>query len=69
MYQITRKNIMKNKEIKVGLKFKFTKTGGIYEVVRISGASVWFKDLTRDPIWRQAKTTFLNKFLNGFEIL
>jgi len=56
-------------EIKVGLKFKLTKTGRTYEVTRISNVSVWFKDITRTPIWREAKTTFLNKFNNGFELI
>jgi hypothetical protein len=56
-------------EIKVGLKFKLTKTGRTYEVTRISHVSVWFKDITRTPIWREAKTTFLNKFNNGFELI
>ena len=58
---------MTTQEIKVGLKFKLTKTGRTYEVTRISDVSVWFKDITRTPIWREAKTTFLNKFSNGFE--
>ncbi len=58
---------MTTQEIKVGLKFKLTKTGRTYEVTRISDVSVWFKDLTREPIWREAKTTFLNKFNLGFE--
>ena len=53
---------MAAQEIKVGLKFKLVKTGRTYEVTRISDVSVWFKDLTRDPIWREAKTTFLNRF-------
>lgn len=60
---------MTTHEIEVGLKFKLTKTGRIYEVVRLSDVSVWYKDVTREPIWREAKTTFLTKFLNGFEIL
>jgi hypothetical protein len=59
---------MTSQEIKVGLKFKLTKTGRTYEVTRISNVSVWFKDITRTPIWREAKTTFLNKFNNGFEL-
>jgi len=58
---------MTTQEIKVGLKFKLTETGRTYEVTRISDVSVWFKDLTREPIWREAKTTFLNKFNLGFE--
>jgi hypothetical protein len=58
---------MTQQEIKVGLMFKLTKTGRTYEVTRISDVSVWFKDLTRDPIWREAKTTFLAKFNLGFE--
>lgn len=60
---------MEAQEIKVGLKFKFVKTGGTYEVTRISDVSVWFKDLTREPIWRESKTTFLKKFNSnlGFE--
>ena len=62
-------NIMKTQEIKVGLKFKLIKTGRTYKVTRISNVSVWFKDITRDPVWREAKTTFLNKFNNGFEII
>jgi hypothetical protein len=60
---------MTSQEIKVGLKFKLTKTGRTYEVTRISNVSVWFKDITRTPIWREAKTTFLNKFNNGFELI
>lgn len=56
-------------KIHVGLKFKLTKTGRMYEVTRISDVSVWFKDLTRTPIWREAKTTFCNKFINGFEVV
>jgi hypothetical protein len=59
----------KGAKIKVGLKFKITKTGRTYEVTRVSNVSVWFKDVTRTPIWREAKTTFLNKFNNGFEII
>jgi hypothetical protein len=58
---------MTTQEIKVGLKFKLTKTARTYEVTRVSDVSVWFKDLTRDPIWREAKTTFLKKFNLGFE--
>jgi len=59
---------MNIQEIKVGLKFKLTKTNRTYEVVRVSDVSVWFKDVTRDPIWREAKTTFINKFNLGFQL-
>lgn len=58
---------MTAQEINVGLKFKLTETGRTYEVIKISDVSVWYKDLSRDVIWRKSKTTFLNKFLNGFE--
>ena len=58
---------MTTQEIKVGLRFRLIKTGRTYEVTRISGVSVWYKDLTRESIWREAKTTFLNKFNLGFE--
>ena len=58
---------METQEIKVGLKFRLKKTGRTYEVTRISEVSVWFKDLTRTTVWREAKTTFLKRFLNGFE--
>jgi hypothetical protein len=60
---------MKAQEIKVGLMFKLAQTGRTYEVIRISDVSVWFKDVTRTPIWREAKTTFCNKFTNGFELI
>lgn len=60
---------MTTKDIKIGLKFKLVETGRTYEVTRISNVSVWFKDLTRDFKLREAKTTFLNKFNNGFEII
>jgi len=52
---------MTTQEIKVGLIVKTT-TGITYEVTRISGVSVWFKDISRSPIWRVAKTTFINTF-------
>ena len=60
---------MKNQDIKVGLKFKLIKTNRTYEVVRVSDVSVWFKDVTREPIWREAKTTFINKFNSGFQLI
>ena len=59
--------IMEAQEITTGLKFRLAETGRIYEVTRVSNVSVWFKDVTRTPIWREAKTTFLNKFNSGFE--
>ena len=55
--------------MKKGLRFKLTKTGRTYEVTRVSEVSVWFKDITRTPVWREAKTTFLKRFSNGFEIV
>jgi hypothetical protein len=58
---------MTNQEIKVGLKFKLPKTGRTYEVTKMSNVSIWFKDITREIIWREAKTTFLRKFNYGFE--
>ena len=59
--QRTNNNKLTTQEIKVGLIVKTT-TGITYEVTRISGVSVWFKDISRSPIWRVAKTTFINTF-------
>ena len=55
-------------DIQIGLRFKLTKTGRTYEVTRVTEVSVFFKDIDRSPIWREAKTTFLNKFNLGFEL-
>ena len=55
-------------DIQIGLRFKLTKTGRTYEVTRVTEVSVFFKDINRSPIWREAKTTFLNKFNLGFEL-
>jgi hypothetical protein len=58
-------------EIKKGLKFKFTKTQRVYEVIRISDVSVWYKfeDIESTSVWRKSKTTFLIKFNLGYEKL
>ena len=56
-------------DIKIGLKFKLVSTNRTYEVTRTTSVSVFFKDITRTPIWREDKTTFLNKFNLGFEVL
>lgn len=56
-------------EIKIGLMFRLISTGRTYEVTRTSDVSVWFKDVTRDMVWRESKNTLLQKFNNGYEII
>jgi hypothetical protein len=51
-------------EIKTGLQFKLVKTNRTYQVTRISDVSVWYKDISRSQIWREAKTTFTSRFNN-----
>lgn len=57
---------MTTAEIKVGFQFKLIETGRTYEVTKISDASVWFRDVTRTPVWRQSKNTFINKLKMGY---
>jgi hypothetical protein len=52
-----------------GLKFKLTETGRVYEVTKVNEKSVWFKDISRETVWRNSHNVFNQKFLNGFEII
>ena len=54
---------MTTSEIKIGFKFQNTESLRVYEITRISNVSVWFRDITRTPTWRIAKTT-LNDYLS-----
>ena len=57
---------MKAQKIKIGFKFKFIKTDRVFEVIKISDKSVWYKDVSRNPNWRRSIKQFLN-LINSIE--
>ena len=49
---------MRTTNFKIGQRFQLTETGRIYQITRISEKSIWFKDETRSPIWRNSINVF-----------